>query len=209
MLIAYPRLERRSALFQLADSQRGYFTAAQAKALGVDYPIQHYHKVVGNWLEVMRGIYCLAHYPSDTWDVFALLTLWSHNRAGVVQAVVGFESALLLHGLGDVLPDHTHLIVPVGFRKKPPEYVVLHKATLLEREITTQHGVKLTTPLRTVLDLAGSPLSPEHLEVAVQQALSRGMIRKSKLLEVVQALPSFAQKRLLEAMRDNTQETVL
>lgn len=207
--MTHPRLERKSALFQLADRQRGYFTAAQAKALGVDYPIQHYHKVVGNWLEVMRGIYCLAHYPSGIWDAFALLTLWSHNRAGVAQAAVGFESALLLHGLGDVLPDQTHLIVPVGFRKKPPINVVLHKATLLERDIITHHGVNLTTPLRTVVDLAGSPLSPEHLEVALQQALSRGMIRKSKLQEAAQGLVGAAQKRLLEAMRETTQETTL
>jgi predicted transcriptional regulator of viral defense system len=195
-----PRLERQTELFRLADTQRGYFTAAQAKQLGVDYPIQHYHKEAGNWLEVMRGVYRLANYPTDTLDYFAALTLWSHNRAGIAQAVVGFESALLLYQLGDVLPNKTHLIVPKKFRKLPPENVVLHIDLLKTTDITTQQGVRVTTPLRTLLDLAASSFSPEHLEQAATEALSRGMVRKQKLEAAAQHLDPSAKQRLLEAM---------
>lgn len=194
------RLERQQELFELADSQRGYFSAAQASKIGFLDRVQHYHKTVGNWLEVMRGIYRLARYPSEPTDYYAALSLWSHNRAGLAQAVIGFESALLLHHLSDVLPSQTHLIVPKGFRKKPPVNVKLHTATLEKLEIQTQQGVQITTSLRTLLDVAGSTLSPEHLEQAVQQALSRGMVTQDKLKTAMQSLPEKSQQRLKKAL---------
>jgi predicted transcriptional regulator of viral defense system len=195
------RLERQQELFELADSQRGYFSAAQASQIGFLGRVQHYHKTIGNWLEVMRGIYRLAKYPSEPMDYYAALSLWSHNRSGVAQAVVGFESALLLHELSDVLPSQTHLIVPNGFRKKAPSNVKLHTATLEKHEIQTQQGVQVTTPLRTLVDIAGSSLSPEHLEQAVQQALSRGMVNRETLLFIMQQVPEKSQKRLAKALR--------
>lgn len=194
------RLERQQELFELADSQRGYFSAAQASQIGFLGRVQHYHKTVGNWLEVMRGIYRLNRYPSEPNDYYAALSLWSHSRAGITQAVVGFESALLLHELSDVLPSQTHLIVPKGFRKKPPSNVKLHTATLDKLEIQTQQGVRVTTPLRTLLDLSSSSLSPEHLEQAVQQAISRGMVTRDKLQTAMQQLPEKSQQRLTKAL---------
>jgi hypothetical protein len=98
------RLERQQGLFELTDSQRGFFSAAQASHIGFLGRVQHYHKTVGNWLEVMQGIYRLSRYPSEPMDYYAALSLWSQNRAGIAQAVVGFESVLLLHELSDVLP---------------------------------------------------------------------------------------------------------
>ena len=116
-------------------------------------------------------------------------------------SVVGFESALLLHQLSDILPEKTHLIVPSSFRKKPPANVVLHKAKLLLNEISTQQGVQVTTPLRTLLDLAKTPISPEHFNQAVQEALQKGMVRQQKLVEAAQTLPSKAQQRLVKAIK--------
>jgi predicted transcriptional regulator of viral defense system len=197
----HPRLERQTEIFRLADAQRGYFTSAQVKQLGIDYPIQHYHKTVGNWLEIGRGMYRLSNYPSDPLDAFAALMLWSHNRAGEVQAVVGFESALLLYNLGEVLPSKTHLIVPKGFRKRPPSDVQLHKQDLQTSEISLQQGVRVTTPQKTLLDLAADTISPEHLERAVAQALTQGMVRLSKLELAAKQLPNFAQMRLFKAIK--------
>lgn len=201
------RLERQQELFELADSQRGYFSAAQASQIGFLGRVQHYHKTIGNWLEVMRGIYRLNRYPSEPMDYYAALGLWSHNRAGIAQAVVGFESALLLHNLSDVLPSQTHLIVPKGFRKKAPVNVKLHTATLEKLEIQTQQGVQVTTPLRTLLDVAGGSLSPEHLEQAVQQALARGMATRDKLQTAMQQIPEKSQKQLAKALGDTMKQS--
>jgi predicted transcriptional regulator of viral defense system len=196
------RLERRNALFELADSQRGFFSAAQAKQIGFVESVRHHHKTVGNWLEVMRGIYRIANYPSEPTDFYAALTLWSHNRIGVAQAVVGFESALLLYELSDVLPSQTDLIVPKGFRKKPPPNVRLHKLELQKHEIQTHQGVQVSTPLRTLLDIGRGSLSPEHLGQAVQQALTRGLVRKDKFLKELAQLPEKSRMRLERALGD-------
>jgi hypothetical protein len=37
------RTEKSNRLFELAENQRGYFTSADAKRLGYDYPHQHFH----------------------------------------------------------------------------------------------------------------------------------------------------------------------
>jgi predicted transcriptional regulator of viral defense system len=201
---AHPRLERQAEIFRLADAQRGFFTSAQVKQLGIDYPIQHYHKTAGNWLEVGRGMYRLSNYPSDPLDAFAALMLWSHNRAGEAQAVVGFESALLLYNLGDVLPGKTHLIVPKGFRKRPPSGVQLHKQDLQASEISLQQGVRVTTPQKTIIDLATDTISPEHLEHVVSEAVTRGMVRLSKLEVAAKQLPNLVQMRLFKAIKGSS-----
>ena len=43
----------------VAGEQAGYFTAAQAKAIGYEYPQQHFHRTRGNWDQVERGIFCV------------------------------------------------------------------------------------------------------------------------------------------------------
>jgi hypothetical protein len=39
----------------------------------------------------------------------------------------------------------------------------------------------VTTPLRTLLDVADGPLSQEHLDAAVGEALERGLVRWRQL----------------------------
>ena len=44
-------------LYAVAEGQGGYFTAAQAKAVGYSYPAQAHHVGAGNWIRVGRGIF--------------------------------------------------------------------------------------------------------------------------------------------------------
>ena len=79
------------------------------------------------------------------------------------------------------MPEHVHLTVPKGFRKRVPVGCVLHVASLTEEETEPRSGYSVTTPLRTLLDLADSALSQEHLGAAVREALERGLVRQSQL----------------------------
>ena len=49
------RRELRRRLFNLAAGQGGYFTAAQAKAIGYSYQAQAHHVGAGNWLASIAG----------------------------------------------------------------------------------------------------------------------------------------------------------
>lgn len=171
-------------LYEIAATQGGYFTAGQALAAGYTYPQQHYHARRGNWQKIDRGIYRLPNYPHSEREDLIYLMLWSHNRAGEPQAAASHETALSVHEMSDVNPMRIHLTVPRrGFRKEPPMQIVLHRADLQPDEIEERQGYQVTTPLRTLLDVADSPLSQEHVNRAVEDALDKGLVRRKVLVQ--------------------------
>ena len=191
-------LENTQRLYPIAEAQGGYFTAAQAHEAGYTYAQQHFHVTRGNWLRVNRGIFRLPHFPPQLHEDLICLSLWSRTQRGSPQAVVSHTTALVLHELSDVLPATVHLTVPSGFRKPAPSGCVLHRANLRPADIEAHTGYRVTTPLRTLLDVAASALSQEHLDQAVAEALARGMVRREVLADAAEASP--AQARLEQAL---------
>jgi predicted transcriptional regulator of viral defense system len=169
-------------LYEVIAAQGGYFTSAQALAVGYTYRQQNYHTERGSWLKIERGIYRLRDYPPTEREDLIRLALWSHNRRGEPQAVASHETALSIHEMSDVMPIKIHLTVPKrGFRKDPPVGVVIHPAELDNQEIEHRLGFLVTTPLRALIDAAASPLSQEHINQAVKDAIDRGLIRRHLL----------------------------
>lgn len=175
--------EAERTLAALAHTQGGYFTAKQARQAGYGYRHLDYHESAGNFERVGHGLYRLPTVPPTEHDDLIRLTLWSRNQKDEPQAVASHETALVLHGLSDLLPGRIHLTVPPGFRKATPPGCVLHKATLAAAESEEREGFRVTTPLRTLLDAAAGRVSAEQLEKAVADALARGLVRKSRLEE--------------------------
>jgi len=168
-------------LYQIADGQEGYFTAAQARQAGYAYSQQHYHVSSGRWQKIERGLFRLRDYPPGEREDLVRLTLWSHNRKGKPQATVSHYTALAVHNLSDLMPVEIHLTVPPRFRKEPPPGCVFHKAILTQCDSEQRPGYRITTPLRTLFDIADTPLSQEHLNKAVQDALEMGLVRRGLL----------------------------
>jgi predicted transcriptional regulator of viral defense system len=185
-------------LYQIAAAQGGYFTSAQARQAGYAYSQQHFHVSRGNWLKVDRGLFRLRDFPPGEREDLVRWSLWSRNRVGVPQAVVSHDTALTVHALSDVMSDRVHLTVPRGFRKKVLPGCVLHKADLAPGDVESRTGYQVTTPLRTLLDVAGGPLSQEHLDKAVRDAFERGLVRR-RLLETATCSPA-ARRRLDQAL---------
>lgn len=192
---------RADRFFEVADRQAGYFTAGQAREAGYDHRLQHYHRVRGNWIPVGHGLYWLRQYPDAEDEELVRLFLWSRDRGGRPQAAVSHETALRLYDLTDLMPDRVHLSVPKSFRKEPPKGVVLHKARLEDSEVEARRGgYRVTTPLRTILDVASSPeVSPEHLEAAVAEALDRGLMRRKRLREALETLNDEERRSVAES----------
>lgn len=180
------RFSRKSArtLAILAHTQGGYFTAKQAATAGYGYRHLDYHETVGNFERVAHGLYRLPTVPIAEHDDLIRLAFWSRNQKDEPQAVVSHESALVLHDLTDLLPNHTYLTVPRTFRKPAPNGCKLHKSTLAPDEIEQREGFAVTTPLRTLLDAASSGMSQEQLDIAVRDAITRGLVRKGTLGQV-------------------------
>jgi len=171
-------------LYALAESQGGYFTAADARAAGLDYPLQHFHVRRGNWIRVDRGIYRLRRCPTGEHEDLIRWWLWTRKRGAVSH-----ESAAAIYELGDLLPSKVHLSVPPGFRKKPARGVVLYKAKLGAGDVEMREGFRVTRPLRTVLDLARGYLDPERLSEATKDAVRKGLLSRRDLLTVLARMP--------------------
>ncbi len=180
------QMSRESArsLVRLAQQQGGYFTSKQAQDVGYAYPQLVYHVSSGNFERVHHGLYRLPTVPISEHDDLIRLSFWSRNQKDELQAVVSHESALVLHELSELLPGAIHLTVPPKFRKNPQPGCVLHKATLTESDVEEWSGFRVTTPLRTILDVAEDGVSQEQLAKAISDALSKGLMRLKSIQDV-------------------------
>ena len=164
--------ETERALIVIAREQGGYFTAAQALSVGYTYRQQNYHKNRGNWFYIDHGVYRLRNFLESEHEDLIRWSFWSRNRRGEFQATISHDTALAVHELGDVMPSKVYLTVPPGFRKRAPGACILHTARLSPPDVEHHKGFNITTALRTLLDVADSPLSQDLLETAIPERVN-------------------------------------
>ena len=169
------RRDLRRRLFALATGQGGYFSAAQAKAVGYSYPAQAHNVGAGNWTRVDRGIFRLTEWVPDVHDALARWHLWSKQRA-----VVSHETALGVHGVGEFESPRIHLTVPPSFRMRD-DALVLHTADFPPEDVETGAGFRLTTLTRSLIDVAAAHADEDQLARALDEALTRGTITRRQL----------------------------
>lgn len=174
----------KNQLFEIADRQQGFFTAKQVVKCG--YPRSNFHLSLasGEWTQEGKGIYRLARYPVTDRPELVLWYLWSRNRQDTPQGVWSHETALDIHELSDVMPAKMHMIVPLNFRRRIeiPKVLCLHHENLEKSDIEVRQGYKVTTPLKTIVDIINARnIADNFIIQAVQQALERGLVLKDEL----------------------------
>ncbi len=180
----------------LAAEQSGYFTASQALSVGYSYQAQKFHRDRGNWLRVDRGLFRLPEWPVGEYDNLVRWSLWSRGRA-----VVSCDTALTVHTLGDANPAVVHLTVPANFRSRTPAGVRLHRTALSDGDIWRYEGFRLTTPLRTLLDVAAGTLDLDQFTDAVHLACERTPGTRNDLMSRAEELGPRAALRIERALR--------
>ena len=173
-------------LYEIADSQGGYFTAKQAASVGYSTRMQTYHVASGDWQREWRGIYRLRFYPNPSPDDLMVWYLWSCDRSGKPEGVYSYDTALELHGLSTWTANRLHMTVPKDFkRRNVPQALRLHTGELRHFEITCTRQVAVTTPVRTILDLLlADNIQRHHLLEAMQDARKRGLIVPSDITNI-------------------------
>ena len=161
---------RRRLYHELAAEQAGYFTAAQAATIGYSHQAQAYHVDAGNWLRVGRGLFRLAEWVPGLHDDLALWTLWSKGRG-----VISHESALAVHAIGEFESAHVNLTVPPGFRMRN-DALRLHHGALPDTDVVQWTGFRVTTPMRSLIDIAADGADIEQLGRAITDARERGLL---------------------------------
>jgi predicted transcriptional regulator of viral defense system len=186
-------------LFEIAEGQQGFFTTKQAKAAGFAENTHPYHVKVGNWVRENRGIYRLASFPQTERPDLMVWSLWSRNRAEVIQGAYSHQTALSIHDLSDVMPAKLHMTVPMNFRRNSeiPRVLVLHYTNLPNSDVEVAHGVRVTKPMRAILDLLTDGDVPlGTLRQAVREGLRRGVILKSEITEAKRHLRGSSHARI-------------
>ena len=176
-------------LFEIAATQEGHFTTAQAAEAG------YYPQLLAKYLRnerivrVRRGVYRLVHFPAGEHEDLVAVWLWT-ERAGVFS----HETALALHGLSDVLPARAHVTLPASWknrRLRVPKGVVLHFADVGDPERTWAGAVQVTAIARTLLDCATALVAPDLVRDAFEEAADRGLVERDSLPAVVSYLTRF------------------
>ena len=189
-------------LYPLAESQAGYFTAAQAVEGGVSRRLLTHHSAArGALIRVDRGLYRLRNFPRSPRE--DLVATWlAVGRP--VDAVVSHDSALDLYDLSDIIPAAVHLTADRahrGHRAGQPG-VRLHFVTggVPPEDKTTREELPVTSVERTLLDSLAAPGVTEQTQLAVAQALDRGLTSVRRLNERAGKGSMAGRERLRKAL---------
>jgi predicted transcriptional regulator of viral defense system len=172
------RLGASTTLADLAADQWGLFTTAQARREGVS--AQALARLAGEGhLERLRyGVYRIAGAPAGPWG--RLQAAWLALQPGLTAAerlaqrdveVVSHRSAAQLHRIGDLDADRMEFTAPGRRQSRDPD-VRFHRGGIAPQDQTVVEGLPVTTPVRTIVDLAAARLDGEHLAGVVRDAVT-------------------------------------
>jgi very-short-patch-repair endonuclease len=94
-------------------------------------------------------------------------------------AVVSHRSAAVLWGLLSAAVSAVDVTVTGGRRRSRPG-IAVHHAALARADVHRRDGLRLTSPVRTLLDLAGT-VPARELELAINEAQVLGLVRPAQL----------------------------
>ena len=168
-------------LYEIAETQGGFLTAHQAMEAGIPRSTLSYHATESDALErVGHGVYRLRRFPTPPQG--HVIAGWlALTRA---DGVVSHESALELLDLADVIADEVHVTLPRAKRglRTPPGV----RSHFTDRLIDARHrhnvlGIPVTSVERTITDLLRSGGWTEQTDLAIRQAIRRGLTTPGRL----------------------------
>ena len=158
---------------QLAEEAAGHygvFTLADARRAGLRRH-QIRERVENTWLAYYEGVFRIAGTP-DTW----LGRLYAATKAAEPGGAVSHRSGGAVYELPGGTRDLIELSCLRWKRARHAGLVVHESRRLDERDITTVDGIPVTTPARTILDLASCFPSERYLEYVLQAARRKRLI---------------------------------
>jgi very-short-patch-repair endonuclease len=154
------------ALAGLAARQHGYVTWDQLRAVGLSREQIAHRGRLGSLIRVHRGVYAVGHLP---------LTPVAQASAAALACGPG---AILSHGSAATLWKlqkdwHRPYEVTVAGDRRPKGIRVHRCRTLTTKDVTTHYGIRVTSPARTLLQIA-----PRLTEPALARAYNDGLLAR-------------------------------
>lgn len=159
----------------VAERQRGTITYVQLRKCGLTRRDIDGRVASGRLHRLHRGVYVVGH---------RVLAPFARETAALLacspKATLTFESAAIAWDL-PVLTDAVHVTVDPERRPRHAG-IRVHRQRLQPHEVTRRHGLPVTTPLRTIQDIAATT---GDLERVIAEARANHLIR----LEDLHAIP--------------------
>jgi len=185
-----------AAVAALAARQHGVVSRLQLRSLGLGRHAIDHRVACGRLHPIHRGVYAVGHALVSGHGRFMAATLVADG------AVLSHRSAAALLGIRPADRRSVEITVPHGLRRRSD--LLIRESALPDDEITTYDRIPVTTPARTLLDLA-AVLTPQQLERAATEAEIRRLGSPTSLADLVARYPTrkgTAALRKLLAARD-------
>jgi very-short-patch-repair endonuclease len=139
-------------------------THAQLARLGYGRHAIAHRLAVGRLHPVRRGVYAVGR-PEITREGEWMAAVLACGP----EAVLSHDSAAALWGIRPERGQRIHLSVPLNAGRRQRGIAVHRRSTLSATDLTRRRGIPVTTPIRTLIDLAPK-LSTAALEPAINDA---------------------------------------
>lgn len=166
-------------LHALAEEHDGLLTSKDARALGIQDSVLVRLAQRGRLERMSRGVYRIAHYPTDQLAQYREAVLWAQaNHHGPERIALSHETALLIYGISDLNPSRVHLTVPKSarLRRQRPEWITVHQADLAETEVGQHEEIPVTTVSRSIMDVLSTTHRTDLARQAITEALRDGLL---------------------------------
>ncbi len=180
---------------KLAGAQHGVVARAQLRKLGFGVAAIDHRVRAARLHRVHQGVYAVGH---------SVLTMEGRWMAAVLaaggEAVLSHASAAAAWELRPPSGGAIHVTVPGDPGRTRRAGIRLHRSTTLTPNDTRAHrGIPITTPVRTIIDLA-TTLNGRPLEHALDLAEQRGLVDFAELRKAIEAHPTRPGSPSLQAM---------
>ena len=170
----------------LAASQRGLLTSAQAHAAGVGRMELSRLAASGHLERIARGVYRASGAPSMREE--AVWAAWLSMDPGVMSydrdplaCAVSHNTAAWLMGLGELEPEPVTLTCPAR-RQVAARGIRTVRAELQPAEVAIVGGLPCTTATRAVADLISSGEDISLVAAVLRDALDAGLVQDEAVL---------------------------
>lgn len=160
-------------VLDIAREQHGFVRTTDLRELGLDPKRLNDYRRRGLAERVGYGVYRLVHIPPGERDEYMHAAMWPDGRG-----VLSHETALDLHDLCDVNPNHIDITIPKAYRthRQVPRSYRLHPANLPPGEVTSLEGLPIVTAARAITECIGAGLRPTLVNQAIDTSERQAMI---------------------------------
>jgi very-short-patch-repair endonuclease len=181
----------------LAHAQGGHVSSEQLRRIGLSRRAIQHRIAKGTLLPVHHGVYAVGHLPTNPLDRAKGALLAAGPRAAL-----GFGSAAAYWGAQKRWVQPLELVAATD--RRLTRIRVHQSKTLLRRDIRVVDGLRVTSPARTLLDIAPR-LDDKHLTRAVNELRLARRLTLHQLRDIVNRNPRHPSSNRLRAIIGESQ----